>query len=172
MKNDILVKPLTIKIIRVLTNNELTIKEISKYITEISKPSLYRHIKKMYEKNIIKVTSERIINGITEKTYTFAIENGILTEKELKNMSEREYKMLFTQFISLLTGDFEDNFKNYDLNYIKYNTSFSQMMLYLSKEEENKLNMELKKVFNKYVNNKVNKNRYKKLVSFVSMPSE
>ena len=172
MKKDILIKPLTIRIIRLLTNNELTVKEISGYITEISKPSLYRHIKKMYQENIIKVTNERIINGITEKTYTFAMGNGILSEEEFKEMSEKEYKMLFTQFISLITGDFDENFKNYDLNYLKYNTSFTQMMLYLSEDEENKLNKELKKVFNKYINNKPNKKRYKKVISFVSMPNK
>jgi hypothetical protein len=49
---------------------------------------------------------------------------------------------------------------------------FSQMMLYLSKKEENELNKELKKVFNKYINNKADEKRYKKVISFVSMPNK
>jgi len=173
MKHDILVKPLTIKIIRLLTNNELSIKEMKEDITEISKASLYRHIKKMYEEGIIKITKHRIINGITENIYTFAIDGGgILSQDYINNLSEKEYKVLFTQFIAMVTGDFENNFNNYELLEIKNNTNFTQSFLYLSENEEEEFHKGLRKLLRKYMNNKFDIDKKKKIISFISMPAK
>lgn len=173
MKHNILVKPLTIKIIRLLTNNELTIKEINQKIDTVSKASLYRHIKKMYDEGIIKVVSERLINGITEKTYTFAIDGGgKLSLDYINKLSQKEYKTLFAQFIAMITGDFEDNFNDYELSYIKNKTKFSQILLYLSKDEQKEFNEGMNKLLTKYIDNKLDDNREKKVLSFISMPSK
>lgn len=173
MKHDILIKPLSIKIIRLLTNNELTIKEISEKIPEISKASLYRHIKKMYDEDIIKVTTERLINGITEKTYTFAIDGGgNLSQDYVNNLSEKEYKTLFAQFIAMVTGDFENSIKDCEFSEIKNNTSFTQTLLYISDEERKEFNEEFATLLKKYINNKSTINRKKKILSIISMPTK
>lgn len=55
-----------------LINKQGTVSNISSYIDDIPKPSLYRHIKQLSEAGLIEVISEKQIRGVIEKTYSIA----------------------------------------------------------------------------------------------------
>lgn len=168
-KSDIVAQPLSMKIIRLLMNNELTVKEIKHHLTDVSQTSLYRHIKKMYDVGLLKITKEEIIKGIIKKTYTFAKENGVLTKEELNNLTKDEYEDLFMQFIAILISDFKDNLEN-NKNF-KTELDFYQAPVYLSKKESQEMRADLEKIIKKYLNNKNTKERKLNILSLTFMPS-
>ena len=63
MKVNILTKYPTLEVLRLLREQELTIREISNYIKDISRSTLYKHINRMHDEGLIIISKKNIVNG-------------------------------------------------------------------------------------------------------------
>ena len=167
-KSDIVALPLSMRIIRLLINSELTTKEIKNALNDIPQATLYRHIKKMHAVDLLKVVKEEIVKGITKKTYTF--NKGMVTREDTKKMTKEEFENLFIQFMALLSSDFQNNLEN-NINF-KEDVNFSQAPIYLSKKESESMNQEINDIIKKYIKNKKTENREQMILSITFMPNK
>jgi len=158
--------PLSMKVLRLLIHNDMTVKEIRDSLKDIAQATLYRHIKKMHSAGLVKISKEEIVNGIIKKTYT--IDNAKLELEDIKDMTNEEYEGFFMKFIAILVADFKDNLDNN--KDCKKEISFTQLAIYLSEEEEEELSKEITEVLTKYRKNKKTKNRKQKILSSIYMP--
>lgn len=62
--------PARMRIFQALNGVELSINQLADYLTDVPKPSLYRHVHKMLEAGVIQVAGTHHINGIEERFYT------------------------------------------------------------------------------------------------------
>lgn len=73
-----LLNPIRMKIFQhVLMNEQVTTGELAKLLPDVPQASLYRHINKMVQDEILSVASENKVRGVYEKVY--AIQNNPLT---------------------------------------------------------------------------------------------
>ena len=159
MKLNILTKYPTIEILKLLSNQELTVREIKQRIPDISRTKLYKCIKKMHEENLIKVVRENTVNGLKQKVYTTTKEEGILTAKNLKNASKKDFELFFNTFIYSAINDFQKNLSNLKKEELLNSTSFIKGRFYLTHEEKKQMYKEIKEVIKKYSELKPNENR-------------
>ena len=169
-RSNIIVQPLSMRIIRLLINNELSTKEIKNILNDIPQATLYRHIKKMHNIGLLKVVKEEIIKGIIKKTYTFEKNSGMLNKEDIQKMSTEEYEDLFMQFITVIIGDFKNNLENNKS--FKEEISFSQAPIYLSEKELMDMDKEITQVLKKYLDNKKTEDRKQRLLSFIFMSGD
>ncbi len=58
------------RIFHALNGVELSINQLANSLPDVPKPSLYRHIHKMLDASVIRVTRTQLVNGIEERFYT------------------------------------------------------------------------------------------------------
>lgn len=84
-KADILLHPVRMKIVRALMTNRqngLTPLEMAKIIQDVPQATLYRHIQKLADSEIIKVWKEEKVRAVMEKRYMVNIEDASLDPEE------------------------------------------------------------------------------------------
>ena len=166
-KSDIIIMPLSMRIYRLLINNELTTKEIKSRLKDVPQATLYRHIKKMYDFGLFEVVKQEIVKGIIKKTYALT-QSGVLSPKDIEKMTDDEYDELFIQYVANLISDYKNNLE-YNKNF-KKDIHCSRISLYLSKKEEEDMNREIDNIIEKYFDNEKTEERELKLISIQYMP--
>ena len=86
-KAGVLLHPVRMKIVRTLMgyNKEgLTSLDMVKMIQDVPQATLYRHIQKLADANIIRVLKEEKVRAVTEKYYVVNIEETSISPKEWK----------------------------------------------------------------------------------------
>ncbi len=147
-----LLNPVRIKIIQtVLQKGETTSKELAESLPDIAIASLYRHVKKLIELNILEVVSETPIRGTVERTFKVK-ENPFEKIKQLMDdgNSEQHFQMFFSFLMSQLM-DFS-SYINTPYDMYEDMVGFRTNSFYLSKEESKKFYEELATIFDKYFN--------------------
>jgi len=89
-KADILLHPVRMKIVRALMGHSkegLTPLEMAKIIQDVSQATLYRHIQKLADANIIHVLKEEKVRAVTEKHYIVNMEETSLNLEEWETYS-------------------------------------------------------------------------------------
>src|SRR5690625_1405383 len=84
-KADILLHLVRMKIVRALMGHSkevLTPLEMAKIIQDVSQATLYRHIQKLADANIIHVLKEEKVRAVTEKYYVVNIEETSISPQE------------------------------------------------------------------------------------------
>ncbi len=80
--------PVRMRIFQALHAEELSINQLLKRLSDVSKPSLYRHIHLMLEAGVIEVTRTRLVNGIEERF--FSAVNELIDPADIERPGGRE----------------------------------------------------------------------------------
>jgi len=150
MKLNILTKYPTIEILKLLSNKELTVREIKQKIPGISRTKLYKCIKRMHEEKLIKVVRENIVNGLNQKVYTATKQEGILTNKSLKDVSKKDFELFFNTFIYSAINDFQKNLEYLPKEDLLKSTVFLKGRFNLTFEEKTQMYKEIREIMMKY----------------------
>jgi DNA-binding PadR family transcriptional regulator len=105
----------------------------------VPQASLYRHLKKLVDADIIKAVDEHQVRGTVEKVYALPEQAASLSEEELKNASAEEHMGFFMKFIATVLDDFERYVNQEDFDFIKDGTGYRQVSFYASDEEYREL---------------------------------
>jgi len=103
-----LTNPVTnILVLEVHNQGQVTAKTLAQKHPNIPQATLYRHLKKMLADGILKVTEERQVRNVTEKTYALAIDLEADIEQMLADNCGETYLKLFQQFTIGLLNEFK-----------------------------------------------------------------
>lgn len=134
-KMNLILHPVRMKIVQSLLNRkEMTAQQLSERANDVPKATLYRHLNKLLEANIIQVVQENPIRGTVEKVYALN-EPAVQSREDLLNLSKEEHLELFINFTTQLLGRYETYLKQKDVDLVKDGVSFSVANLYLSDSE-------------------------------------
>lgn len=89
-KADILLHPVRMKIVRTLMGHHqegLSPLKMAKMIQDVSQATLYRHIQKLADANIIRVVKEEKVRAVTEKHYVVNMEETNVNPEEWEDYS-------------------------------------------------------------------------------------
>jgi DNA-binding transcriptional ArsR family regulator len=137
MKNKVkmIMHPIRMRILLNLSNNQLTSRELSEQLSDVPQATLYRHIKVLYEAELLQVVEERQVRNVTEKIYTLAPGAAALSPQDLAKATPDDHMQYFTVFISSLLADFSRYLEGEENNPLKDGVGYRQVPLNLTNEE-------------------------------------
>ncbi|WP_158409145.1 helix-turn-helix domain-containing protein [Fimbriimonas ginsengisoli] len=95
-KISLVTHPVRARVLLTLMRRELTTQEMADLLPDVSKTSLYRHIRELAEAGVIKVVGETAIRGTVEKR--FAVQSNAVTfsNEDLLDAGHEEYLRLIS----------------------------------------------------------------------------
>lgn len=167
-----LLNPVRMKILQVAMSKErFTSKEIKEILTDIPQASLYRHINKMVQDQILEVCEENKIRGTVERVMRIKNNPMEQIEQAVATNDTEQLKEIFNTFAISLMMDFNNYMdKPYDL--VEDRVGFRYMPLYLSQEECDQFMGEVRSSLSKILDNQPNQERQLRKFSYVFMPVE
>jgi DNA-binding transcriptional ArsR family regulator len=167
-KADMVLHPVRMRIVQTLINGKrLSAQQIGSNLSDIPQATLYRHLNKLLEANILTVVEENPVRGTIEKIYSLSMETASISAKDISNWSPEEHKNYFLKFITTVIADFERyvNQKEYDME--KDGAGYRQVSFYASDEEYIEFMKTLQQGVMKLIKNEDNPTRRKRTLSTI-----
>ena len=165
---EVLLNPVRMRIIQYLAlHPSATSAQIATYVENVSKASLYRHIKKLIDSGLIQVASTRRVRGVQERFYALAPPQQINGSMPSGDQLHRAYE----QFLLALLGDGAHYFSRADIDPLHDGISFSTSTLMLSPEEMSELGQKINTAVLDYLQNAPGPNRRPIRLSMITIPT-
>ncbi|WP_442598902.1 helix-turn-helix domain-containing protein [Neobacillus sp. D3-1R] len=134
-KSKLILHPVRMKIVQSLLNSKKrNVQQLAERLKDVPPATLYRHINKLLEANIIEVVQENQIRGTVEKIYGLK-EVSINSQQDLMNLSKDQHLELFLTFTTQLLGIYENYLNQDDIHIVRDGVSYRLANLYLTDEE-------------------------------------
>lgn len=167
-----LLNPVRMKIVMMFLDNSLhTINDVKKSVGGIPSASLYRHINRLLEDNIITVVSETKKRGAIEKTYQIKMNPFEQMNKISTEGTNEELKELFYVFAMTLVMEFNKYMEKDNVDLEKDSVGYRSFPLYVTKEENEEFLDGFRSLLGKYINNEASDERVLRKFSFVYTPT-
>ena len=170
-KISILLNPIRMKIIQtLLVGQRLSVQQINERMPDVPPATMYRHLNKLLEAELIVVVEENKVRGTIEKVYSLAEHaNQQTTEEILKASKEDQLKYFFTYLINLL-GDFEKYIGQESYDLLKDGAGYSQATIYTDDNEFAELAKTLGTAILQATQNKPGQGRKARTLSTIIIP--
>lgn len=169
-KAKLILHPVRMKILQVLVSGkQLNVQQIHERLADVPQASLYRHLNKLVEANIIIVVKENKIRGTVEKIYAVN-EKQMNTIDDVKKMDKDDHLQLFTMFMTHLLGQFEEYVAQDEIDVLHDGVGFRQARVYLTEEELHQFGMDLAAVMSKVIHNEPNEERHAMNIASIFIP--
>lgn len=86
----------------------LSARQLQQRLPELPQATLYRHLKKMEEEGVLRVSAERRVRGTVERSYEVNADLGRNVQQLLEQNRGDVYLLLFTQYMAALLQEFRD----------------------------------------------------------------
>jgi len=120
---------------QVQSSPNITTKTLLEKLPDIAQPTLYRHIKAMLDGGVIKITGEKQIRGVVEKSYSIGIDFNKNIEKIITENDGTGYFHLFTQYLMGTMAEFRAYSESHNIDIVNDGSSFSTTSFYATPEE-------------------------------------
>ena len=162
---EIIMNPVRQRIVqKLLLSGQATVAEIADALTDVPRPSIYRHMKLLLEADCVKVVAERPARGAVEKTYAL-VDRPAGLEPTNENMG-----LLINSMLMSLAGGFARYFAREDADPRADMLSFGSSTLMLSDEEFMEFLNRVGAVINDYINNTAAPGRKPRSITIISSP--
>jgi len=169
-KAKLILHPVRMKIVQTLIGSkEYTVQQIAARLTDVPQATLYRHLNKLLEAEVLKVVKENQIRGTVEKIYALN-EHEVSNKRELTKLSKDEHLNLFLTFMTHLLGQYENYLNQENIDLIKDGVSYRQAMVYLTDQEFQEFIQELSQVYKKVLDNEPSNDRKARHLSTIFVP--
>jgi predicted transcriptional regulator len=165
----LIMNPTRMRIIQYLMLHEnATTTQIRGELEDVPKASIYRQMKLLEDANLIRVVKENRVRGAMEKVYELNKENPMGSEA---NPQDAGLQVINSSLLSLM-GSFNRYFAKENTDPVKDMLCLTTSTLLLSDKEFQELSAKMGEVFNAVLQNKPNKDRKIRRITFISSPSE
>ncbi|MFD1705175.1 helix-turn-helix domain-containing protein [Siminovitchia sediminis] len=167
-KADFILHPVRMRIIQTLLSGKtLTARQISGNLSDVPQATLYRHLKKLLEANIVEVVQENPIRGAVEKVYALHDQAAVISAKDVEEWNAEDHIDAFMKFISVILADFERYVSQESFNMQEDGAGYRQVSFYASDEEYDDFLEVLGKELGKLMGNKEGAGRRRRTMSTI-----
>ncbi len=172
VKGDLLLHPIRMRIIQGLVDQELTPLQLTEMLSDVPQATLYRHLNKLVESDIVKVVSERQVRGTIEKVYTVVKGAATLSPSDIANASREDHMHYFTTFVASLLHDYSTYLhQEKEIDLLKDRVGYNQVPLYLTEAEFLKMVAELQVILLPLTANQPSPARRRTLLTTILIPA-
>jgi DNA-binding transcriptional ArsR family regulator len=134
-KTKLILHPVRMKITQSLLNGKrLNVQQIAERLKDVPQATLYRHLNKLLEADIIEVVQENQIRGTVEKVYGLK-EQEVNSPEDFLNFSKDQHLELFFTFTTQLLGLYENYLDRGEVDLLKDGVSYRVANVQLTDEE-------------------------------------
>jgi DNA-binding transcriptional ArsR family regulator len=174
MKNSkakLILHPVRMKIIQsLLGGQKLTVQQMLDVVKDVPQATLYRHLNKLLETEVIMVVEEHQVRGTVEKVYAVNLRNAVVTADDLKQTTKEEHLNYFLTFLMNQLVDFEKYLNQNNIDLLKDGVSYRQTKLHLSDEEFIEFITEIRNIFEKAAQKTPSSERKTRNVATIIIP--
>jgi DNA-binding transcriptional ArsR family regulator len=99
--------PVRLRIVHALMDRELTARQLGAVLSDIPQASLYRHVGRLVDAGVLRVTREEQVRGGTQRTYTVVESAVSLGPGDFDAASPADHQRYFAAFVGALVAGFE-----------------------------------------------------------------
>ncbi len=161
---DVIMNPVRQRIVQyLLLHARGTAGEIGAELSDVPRPSLYRHLKVLLEAGCIEVVEQKPVRGAVERTYA-------LVAQPLQDATQQQVQQLVQGTILHIAGEFASYFAGADPDPQRDLLSVSTSTLLLSDQELMEMFGRIGQVLNDYIQNKPTAERKARSITLISAP--
>lgn len=169
MKKDfvsIIMNPARQRIVQYLIlHGQGTVGEIAEELSDIPRPSLYRHIRILAENGCVEVSEERAVRGAVEKTYR------LVAQPMGDHVTQADIAALIQGTLLSVMASFAQYFQRPEVDPQKDMLSVSSSTLMLTDQEFMEMLGKIGGVYNGYISNGPGEGRRPRSLTFISAPA-
>ncbi|HAQ41299.1 helix-turn-helix domain-containing protein [Anaeropeptidivorans aminofermentans] len=167
-KADVILNPIRLRIIQYVAHNmPVTVAQIARAISDISKATLYRHVRILVDNEILIVIGQKKIRGTLEQSYSLNLQKINSAGQE----STAETQALVYSILGKLIEDFGQYFSTDTANPVEDRLFVGTNTLYLNNGSFDDFVQDIYAVVEKYSQLPADKNGKARMVTFVSSPA-
>lgn len=145
---DLLLHPVRLRIVQAfLGGRQLTTSQLAAALDDVPPASLYRHVAKLAQADILKVVAERQAHGATERTYALQTRATMIDPDELADMTSEDHRRGFLAFMAGMLSDFDAYASRPDgIDLQRDHVSYRMAAVWLTDEELQELAQDMGRV--------------------------
>ena len=163
---DVIMNPVRQRIAQYLILHRTgTVNEIAAALSDVPRPSLYRHMNVLLEAGCIEVVAQKSVRGAVERTYA-------LVEKPMGDPGPEDIARLMQGMIARLQLSFARYFARPDADPARDGLGLSSSVLMLTDEELRELLGRIGAVYNDYIQNGPGEGRRPRNIMWIIAPED
>jgi DNA-binding transcriptional ArsR family regulator len=171
-KTKLILHPVRMKITQSLLNGKkLNVQQIAERLKDVPQATLYRHLNKLLEADVIEVVQENQIRGTLEKVYGLK-EQSIHSHDDLLNLSKEQHLELFLTFTTQLLGLYENYLNQGEVDLLRDGVSYRMINLNLTDDEFIELVKNISSLYRKALLNEPTPERKQRNFATVIIPDK
>ncbi|GAA2986261.1 helix-turn-helix domain-containing protein [Actinokineospora diospyrosa] len=131
--------PVRLRIVHALVDRELTARQLSAELEDIPQASLYRHVGRLVDAGVLRVTREERVRGGTQRTYTVVESAVTLSPRDFTTASTDDHQRYFAAFVGALVAGFEQYLHSTTATPTRDGLVYQQIPVWLTPAESRKL---------------------------------
>jgi hypothetical protein len=144
---DLLLHPVRLRIVQAfLGDRALTTSQLREELSDVPPASLYRHVARLVEAQVLQVVAERKVRGTVERTYVLRLAAASLSPEDVAAMSPQEHREAFMAFVAGLMADADRYLSRRDVDPIRDKVSYRLGGMWLDDAEYDALLQDLARV--------------------------
>jgi hypothetical protein len=103
---DLLLHPVRLRIVQAfLGDRALTTSQLAAELSDVPAASLYRHVARLVNAEVLQVVAERRVRGALERTYILRVAAAAMGPQEIASMTAEDHRQAFMAFVAGLLAD-------------------------------------------------------------------
>ncbi len=138
-KADAILHPVRMRILQTLatglSGRTMTAREIGQVLPDVAQASIYRHLARLVDADVVEVVEEHKVRNTIERVYGLPNGAAVLTRDEMLGLSRAEHLHYFTTFMAGLLGDYARYLERADVDFVRDGVGYRELILNLSDDE-------------------------------------
>jgi Helix-turn-helix domain len=144
---DLLLHPVRLRIVQAfLGDRALTTSQLREELSDIPPASLYRHVARLVEAQVLQTVAERKVRGAVERTYVLRVAAAQISPGEVAAMSPDEHRQAFMAFVAGLLADADRYLRRPDVDPFRDKVDYRLGGMWLDDAEYDELLRDLARV--------------------------
>ena len=132
---DTLLHPVRLRIVQALLGRQLTTQQLKGALSDVAQASLYRHVARLVDAGLLRVTDERLVRGGIERTYA-VVESAVeLGPAAFASATPDDHLRYFATFVGALLASFERYLRSVGPGRGLESVLYEQIPLWLTDDE-------------------------------------
>ncbi|WP_167476174.1 helix-turn-helix domain-containing protein [Nocardia arthritidis] len=170
---ELLLHPVRLRIVQAfLGKSSLTTAALNTELDDIPPASLYRHVARLVDGDVLEVVSERRVRGTVERTYRLRVEATRITPARLAAMTVDEHRHAFMAYLAGLVVDFDRYLTRDDIDFVRDGVGYRMAGMWLDDTEFAELQADLGRILAPRLANEPTPGRKLHTLRTIQLPGE
>jgi hypothetical protein len=170
---DLLLHPVRLRIVQAfLGDRALTTSQLSAELSDVPAASLYRHVARLVDADVLQVVGERRVRGAVERTYVLRLAAARVRLDEIAVMTAADHRQMFMAFTAGLLADFDRYLQRPGFDLVRDGVAYAIDAMWLDDAEYREMMLEIYQVLQPRRANAPKNGRKRRIIASVLLPAD